>query len=321
MNRSILITGAAGFIGFHTALALHAQGFKIIGIDNFNPYYSPQLKKDRALFLYNAHISVENIDICDTTAVKKLIHEHEIDLVIHLAAQAGVRYSIDHPFVYCENNLKGQLSILEALRAHPQCRLIFASSSSVYGNNKKIPFSVEDSCDRPMSFYGATKKAGEVMAYSYHSLYQIRMIGLRFFTVYGPWGRPDMAYFKFTEDILNDRTIEIYNHGKMQRDFTYIDDIVEGIIGAVRANKIDFEIFNLGNCHPEPLENLIFYIEKNLNKKAIKKFLDMQPGDVPATYADIDKTIKLLGFRPKTSLQEGIQKFIDWYRSYYFPYG
>ena len=311
MTKHILMTGAAGFIGYHASLALKKRGDTVIGYDNFNDYYDPKLKETRATLLAKEGIKVIRGDLCDFGLLEKVVREHQITHIVHLAAQAGVRYSLVNPKAYIISNMEGFANILEVCRHH-QLPLVYASSSSVYGTNTKIPFSIEDPTDNPASFYGATKKANEVMAFSYHHLYQIPVTGLRFFTVYGPWGRPDMAYYSFAEAIYAGKPIPLFNHGKMERDFTYIDDIVEGILAAV-----DFEggaeIFNLGNHQPETLNTFISLLECYIGKPAIVEFLPMQPGDVPITYADIELSQKKLGFTPKTSLAEGLEKFVAWF--------
>lgn len=313
MRKRLLITGIAGFIGFHLARHLKNRGDFVIGIDNFNSYYDPMLKKERATILKKENIEVLVEDICHEEALQKLLSQHKITHIVHLAAQAGVRHSLLKPNDYVSSNLQGFVSILEACRKHPHVKLIFASSSSVYGLNRKIPFSVEDPTDLPTNLYGATKKANEVMAHSYHHLFGLHITALRYFTVYGPWGRPDMAYFHFTDAIMQEKPIQIFNHGQMKRDFTYIDDIVEGTIAAIDLSA-PYEIFNLGNHRPVPLIQLIEEIEKGLGKKAIREYLPMQPGEVLETYADIEKSQKMLNFFPKTSIEKGIASFIDWYQ-------
>lgn len=308
-RKRIFITGIAGFIGFHLAKRLEEEGHFVIGCDNFNSYYDPELKRERASQLS----SVLSLDICEKDRLEKLIVENEITHVVHLAAQAGVRYSISHPTAYQHSNLDGFFQILEVLRKHPHLKLVFASSSSVYGLNQKIPFSETDPTDHPANFYGATKKSNEVMAFSYHHLYGIPMVGLRFFTVYGPWGRPDMAYFSFTKAIVEGRPIKVFNKGNMQRDFTYIDDIVDGIVSALDFEG-SFELFNLGNHRPEELLKMIRLLENFLERKATLEMLPMPEGEIPCTFADITKAQKLLDFHPKTSLEQGLRKFIDWFQ-------
>jgi len=305
-KQKIFITGIAGFIGFHLAKRLASLGATVSGCDNFNDYYDVSLKEKRAQAL--GSIPIIRCDINDLKELPKGA------IVIHLAAQAGVRYSLKAPEKYVHSNLTGFAHILELCRQSHVQKLIFASSSSVYGLSKKIPFLESDMCDQPVSLYGATKKSNELMAHSYYHLYKIPTIGLRFFTVYGPYGRPDMAYFSFTKAILDGTPIKVFNHGKMERDFTYIDDIVDGILGAISAN-CQFEIFNLGNNHPEPLMDMINYLEEGLGKQAEKIFMPMQPGDVVSTYADISKSHKWLNFSPKVGLKEGLNHFLNWYQS------
>jgi UDP-glucuronate 4-epimerase len=312
-----LVTGAAGFIGFHVARALLERGQEVIGIDNLNPYYDVSLKRGRLeLITPNPLFTFYHGDINKLATLETIFANHAIDRICNLAAQAGVRHSIQNPFIYEESNLKGFLNLLELARHSPVRNFVFASSSSVYGNNRKLPFSIDDTVDTPISLYAATKKANELMAHAYSHLFDIPLTGLRYFTVYGPWGRPDMALFLFTEAIINGRPIEIYNFGKMKRDFTYIDDIVGGTIAAL-DNPFKYEIFNLGNSKSIELMKLIEIIEEELGMVAEKKFLPMQPGDVPETYADIEKTKRLLGFNPKTSIRSGIRRFLSWYRRYY----
>lgn len=315
-KKHVFITGAAGFIGFHVARALHQRGDAVIGYDNFNDYYDPTLKKARAKLLAELGISVLEGDITQRQPLQKAIEEHQTTHILHLAAQAGVRYSLQNPHAYIQSNIEGFLNILEICRAHPHIPLIYASSSSVYGLNQEIPFSIEDRTDRQASLYGVTKKTNELMAHSYHHLFEIAVTGLRFFTVYGPWGRPDMAYFSFTRAILEGRPIEIFNHGQMKRDFTYIDDIVAGTIAALDRPH-PCAIFNLGHHQPEDLLHLIHLLEKGLGREAKKMMLPMQPGDVVSTYADISESQKELGFHPKVTLEEGISSFLEWYQSYF----
>lgn len=315
-KKNIFLTGAAGFIGFHLAKYLNKQGHLVIGLDNYNDYYSPSLKKDRAQQLSQEGIKVIQGDICDLPLMQKMIAEHSITHVAHLAAQAGVRYSLLNPQAYIKSNVEGFVNVLELCRQFSHLKLVYASSSSVYGQNTKIPFEENDRTDNPASLYGATKKANELLANTYHHLYKVPSYGLRFFTVYGPWGRPDMAYFSFTKAILEGKPIEIFNRGRMQRDFTYIDDIVAGISAAIE--KVEgCELFNLGNHHPENLLSMVEIIEEALGKKADKIMTDMQKGDVETTFADIKKSQKKLNFTPRTSLKEGMAKFIEWYKSYY----
>ncbi len=309
---SIFITGIAGFIGFHVAEALRKRGHAVVGCDNFNNYYDPQLKRDRAALLPG--VKIVDADIRSTSLLDQLLRENGVTHFVHLAAQAGVRFP--HPESYVSNNLEGFVSVLEALRRHPHIPLTYASSSSVYGLNTKIPFSEDDTTDIPSSLYGATKKSNELIAHSYHHLYGLSTTGLRFFTVYGPWGRPDMAYFSFATSILQGKPLQLFNHGKMQRDFTYIDDIVSGILAAIDL-AAPHAIFNLGNHQPEEVLRLVELLEKNLKKSALKEFVGPRVGEIQTTFADIKKSREALGFSPKVSLEEGIQRFVDWYRYYY----
>lgn len=315
-KKRIFITGAAGFIGFHMACYLHQRGDDVLGYDNFNAYYDPQLKRDRAAHLAKQGIAVWEGDLKDRLTLQQAIEHHQATHILHLAAQAGVRYSLQTPQTYLQSNLEGFLNVLEICRLYPNTPLIYASSSSVYGLNKKVPFAVDDRTDQQANFYGVTKKTNELMAQNYHYLFGIPVTGLRFFTVYGPWGRPDMAYFSFTQAILENRPIEIYNHGHMQRDFTYIEDIVAGTAAAL-DHSLPNAIFNLGHHHPEDLLHLIALLEKELGRKAQKILLPMQPGDVVSTYADITESRAQLGFLPKVSLEEGIVHFIRWYKNYF----
>ena len=313
---NIFITGIAGFIGFHVAQALRKRGDTVVGCDNFNAYYDPKLKRDRAALLEKQGIKVVEADICDAALLDKLVVENKISHFLHLAAQAGVRHSIKQPQDYVASNLDGFIKVIELIRHHPEIPLVYASSSSVYGLNKKIPFSETDPIDLPTSLYGATKKSNELIAHAYHHMFGISVTGLRFFTVYGPWGRPDMAYFSFTDAILKGKPLQIFNEGQMKRDFTYIDDIVAGTIAAIDL-AAPCEIFNLGNHQPEGVLHLVEILEKHLGKQAVKNFLPMQLSEVPVTYADISKSQKVLGFSPKISLETGIEKFLAWYRGYY----
>ncbi len=314
--KRVLITGAAGFIGFHLAIYLKKRGDFVIGLDNFNSYYDPHLKKDRAELLQKHGIDLFHSDIREKDFLKLLFLRYGIHHVVHLAAQAGVRHSLFEPDAYTDSNLDGFVSILEACRHFPNLKLVYASSSSVYGLNQKTPFSVDDKTDHPANLYGATKKANEVMAHAYHHLYGLSVTALRYFTAYGPWGRPDMAYYRFTRQICEGEPIQVFNHGKMRRDFTYIDDIVKGTAAAIDLGA-PCEIFNLGNNRPIDLLYLIELLEDALGKKAIKEFLPMQPGEVTETYADIEKSQNLLNFKPSVPLEEGILQFIDWFKSYY----
>ena len=324
--KNILVTGAAGFIGFYVCQDILNKGDNIFGIDNLNNYYDVNLKKHRLQQLKNYDkFSFYQINIANTNDLIELFNNNNFDYVIHLAAQAGVRYSLENPYAYVDSNLVGFVNILEGCRHSKIKHLVYASSSSVYGANKKIPFSTKDNVDFPISLYAATKKANELMAYTYSHLYQIPTTGLRFFTVYGPWGRPDMAYFLFTKAIMEGSPIKVFNHGKMKRDFTYIDDIVEGIVrvsdkipqGSELNNNVPAKVYNIGNNQPVQLMTFIEVLEKCIGKKAIKEFLPMQPGDVPMTYADIDDLIKDVGFSPRTSIEEGLDKFVKWYNPYY----
>lgn len=327
----IFLTGTAGFIGFHLCKALLDKGFKVIGIDNLNDYYDVNLKKIR-LDILNTNKNINNFsfikeDISNRNAMQEIFDNYEFDIVINMAAQAGVRYSIENPYTYIDSNIYGFLNILEGCKNKKIKHLIYASSSSVYGLNKKQPFSTEDIVDFPISTYAASKKSNELLAHTYSHLYKMPTTGLRFFTVYGPFGRPDMAYFKFTKSILNEEPIDVYNNGKMKRDFTYIDDIVHGVINLldqppinninnISNSKAPFRILNIGNNNPVSLKKFIKIIEKECSKKAIMNNLPMQPGDVLETYADIVDINKLIGFKPSTSIEEGLKKFIDWYKEY-----
>jgi UDP-glucuronate 4-epimerase len=315
MGKRILITGAAGFIGYHLALYLKARGDFVIGLDNFNTYYDLQLKKAREAVLQKAGVEILHADIRDRDLMQLALLRHGITHVVHLAAQAGVRHSLTEPDDYVASNLHGFVSVLEACRRYPTIKLIYASSSSVYGTNKKTPFSVDDKTDSPANLYGATKKANEAMAHAYHHLYGLSVTGLRYFTVYGPWGRPDMAYYKFTQLIASGQPIQVFNSGRMKRDFTYIDDILSGTAAAIDLGA-ECETFNLGNNRPVALMDLIGIIEERLKKKAIMEMLPMQMGEVEETFADIEKSVALLGFRPTVTLEQGIPRFIDWYEDY-----
>lgn len=312
---NILVTGAAGFIGCWTCEALLKRGDSVIGIDNFNDYYDVALKRDRVKRL-GGKFKIFECDITDYKSLEKILSENEIAQICHLAAQAGVRYSLKNPFVYQNANALGTLNLLELCRHKKINSLICASSSSVYGNNKKIPFSETDPTDNPISVYAATKKSAELIAYTYHHLYQIDCTILRFFTVYGPWGRPDMSPILFAKAISEGRPIDVYNHGKMRRDFTYITDIVAGILAALDKNY-SFETFNLGNSHSVELLYFIECIEKAVGKKAKLNLLPIQPGDLPETFADIAKSKKMLGFDPKVKIEDGIKEFAKWFKEYY----
>ena len=318
----ILITGSAGFIGFHLSKELLRQKYQVIGLDNFNNYYDPRLKEDRNNILEEfENYKLYKGDLADKDFVKKIFNENKIDIVCNLAAQAGVRYSIENPDAYIQSNLVGFANLIEIAQKNNIENFIYASSSSVYGKNKKIPFSVTDRVDNPVSLYAATKKSAELIANAYHDIYKFKnIIGLRFFTVYGPWGRPDMAYFSFTDKILKDEPIKIFNHGKMKRDFTYIDDIVDGlkkIISIIEKKELGYQIYNLGNNKPVELIYFIETLENAIGKKARKEYLPMQKGDVPITYADIDKTKEIFGFEPKIGIEKGLKEFIKWYKEYY----
>lgn len=324
MENKILITGAAGFIGFHLARQLLKDNITVYGIDNMNDYYDISLKEDRLAILEKyPTFHFYKVNIADKSALINIFEKEKPEIVVNLAAQAGVRYSITNPDAYVESNLIGFYNILEVCRSYPVKHLLFASSSSVYGEQKKTPFSTEDSVDKPVSFYAATKKSNELMAYSYSHLYGIKTTGLRFFTVYGPYGRPDMAYFSFAEKIMKDETILVYNHGNMYRDFTYIDDIIAGVIKMLpHPPKADqdgncYSIYNIGNNHPESLMYFIELLEEKLGKKARIELIPMQPGDVYQTYADISKLEKDFQFTPVTTLEMGIEKFANWYLNSY----
>ncbi len=311
----ILVTGGAGFIGMHTSLRLRGDGHHVVAYDNLNSYYSPTLKEARVALLLDQDIFFAHADVCNTTALTAILDEHAIDRVIHLAAQAGVRYSLDHPHEYTKNNVDCFVALLEALKGR-DVRLVYASSSSVYGLNDKIPFSEHDPVDKPASLYAATKRMNELTAHVYHNLYGQPSVGLRFFTVYGPWGRPDMAYYSFTDKILRGETITMFNHGNLERDFTYIDDVVEGIVASLDLLLMTPEVLNLGNNNPVPLRKFIEILEGSVGKKANITSLDMQPGDVPRTFADISKAQQILGYKPHTPLEEGIPQFVQWFKEH-----
>ncbi|WP_449440998.1 NAD-dependent epimerase [Pseudomonas migulae] len=322
---TVLVTGAAGFIGFHTVKRLCEQGLEVVGIDNLNDYYSVELKHARLKELRAlSGFQFQTLDIVDKPALLALFQKHDFTEVIHLAAQAGVRYSLDNPDVYAQSNLTGFLNVLEACRHHRPEHLIYASSSSVYGTNSKMPFCVEDAADHPVSLYAATKRANELMAHSYCHLYGIKASGLRFFTVYGPWGRPDMALFKFTEAILNDRPIELYNQGLMSRDFTYIDDIVESIARLrprpplpESAGEGINRIFNIGRGMPVALLDFVDCLESALDRQARRNLLPMQAGDVLKTWADVSALAQWVDFLPQVSVETGVAQFVKWYRHFY----
>jgi UDP-glucuronate 4-epimerase len=333
--NNVLVTGAAGFIGFHLANRLAAEGYTVTGIDNLSPYYDISLKKARLEILDKSENFIfKHLDLVQGKPLKKLFDSAQFDVVVNLAAQAGVRYSLKNPHAYVDANLVGFVNVLECCRHSDVKHLVFASSSSVYGANTKMPFSVHHNVDHPVSLYAATKKANELMAHTYSHLYNLPCTGLRFFTVYGPWGRPDMALFLFTKAILEGKPIAVFNHGRMQRDFTYIDDIIEGVVRVMgkiptadpkwRGDSPDpgssytcYKIYNIGNNNPVQLNNFIEVIEKALGKTAKKEFMDLQPGDVPATYAEVDDLVNDVGFKPATPLEEGIRRFVEWYKTYY----
>lgn len=353
VESKVMITGIAGFIGFHLAKKLSGLNTKIVGIDNLNDYYDPRLKLDRLKELgfsagqieqipegkplrltQDRQLTFYKVDLIQRQYLTEVFETEKPDYVIHLAAQAGVRYSLVNPYAYIQSNIEGFLNVLENCRHHPVKHLVYASSSSVYGSNERMPFSVHHNVDHPISLYAATKKSSELMAHTYSHLFSIPTTGLRFFTVYGPWGRPDMATFIFTHKILNDIPIEVYNHGNMKRDFTFIDDIVEGIYRVMNkipagnknwdgrtpdpsSSRAPYLLFNIGNHQPINLKDFITAIEEKLNKKAKIKFLPIQKGDVPATYADIDSLYQHVGFKPVTPIDQGISRFVDWYLDYY----
>ena len=331
----MLVTGAAGFIGFHVAARLLADGHPVIGLDNLNDYYDPALKEARlAQLTPHPAFTFARVDLRDRDAMAEHFQRHRPARVVHLAAQAGVRYSTVNPHAYLDSNLVGFLHLLEECRRHRIEHLVFASSSSVYGANTRLPFSVHDNVDHPLSLYAATKKANELIAHSYAHLYQLPCTGLRFFTVYGPWGRPDMALFLFTRAILEDRPIEVFNEGRMQRDFTYVDDVVEGVVRVLArpavpdpawsgdqpdpgTSRAPYRLYNVGNDRPVELTRYIEVLEARLGRKARKTLLPLQPGDVPVTRADIRDMAREFGYQPRTTLEEGVARFVDWYRAYY----
>jgi UDP-glucuronate 4-epimerase len=326
-DHATLVTGAAGFIGFHVARRLLAEGRSVVGLDSLNNYYDPALKQARlATLRENPHFSFAEADLADRSKTSALFATNRFAAVIHLAAQAGVRHSIDHPHAYVDANLEGFVNVLEGCR-HTECRhLVYASSSSVYGANAKLPFSVDDSTDHPVSLYAATKKANELMAYSYSHLYRLPVTGLRFFTIYGPWGRPDMAIFLFTKAIIEGTPIKLFNHGKMRRDFTYIDDVTRVILRLIdhipqgdvgKAGGAPARIYNVGNHRPEDLMHVVEVLEKELGREAIKQMVPMQPGDVVETFADIGDLTRDAGFAPQTPIEQGIGDFVAWYRAHY----
>ena len=334
-DRAVLVTGAAGFIGFHVAQRLLRDGRTVVGLDIVNEYYDPRLKEARLEILQrDARFSLVRIDLTDRASIKSLFAQYRFPVVIHLAAQAGVRYSLEHPHAYVDANMEGFINVLEGCR-HNECgHLLFASSSSVYGSNTKLPFSVLDSVDHPVSLYAASKKANELMAHAYSHLYRIPATGLRFFTVYGPWGRPDMAMFIFAKAILGGTPIRLFNHGKMRRDFTYVDDVTEAIVRLMdrppqpnpqwsgdkpdpSSSAAPWKIYNIGNNNSEELLHVVALLEKEFGRTAEKEMLPMQPGDVPATYADVEDLSRDVGFKPATRIEDGIARFAKWYRDYH----
>lgn len=334
-DKPILVTGAAGFIGFHLSKKILGEGYKVVGVDSLNNYYDVKLKKDRLDILNsNEGFSFVELNIADKPKLAQVFEEYNVEYVVNLAAQAGVRYSLTHPEAYIDSNVNGFLNILECCRHNNIKHLVYASSSSVYGANRKMPFSVKDNIDHPVSLYAATKKSNELFAHSYAANFNLPSSGLRFFTVYGPWGRPDMALFLFTKAILEGRSIDVYNFGKMRRDFTYVDDVVEGIFRLIptvpqkneewdamnpdpSSSFAPYKVYNIGNSSPVELMDYIKAIEKNLGKEAEKNLMPIQTGDVPETYADVQALMDAVGYKPQTTIEEGIEKFIQWYKSYY----
>ena len=329
-----LVTGAAGFIGFHVSKRLLNDGHQVVGIDNINDYYDVKLKESRLEQLESPSFTFYKLDLADRDGMAKLFETEQFERVIHLAAQAGVRYSLENPYAYADSNLTGYLNILEGCRHNKVQHLLYASSSSVYGLNRKMPFSTDDSVDHPVSLYAATKKANELMAHTYSHLYSIPTTGLRFFTVYGPWGRPDMALFKFTKAMLEGKSIDVYNYGKMKRDFTYIDDIVEAIVriqdvipqpdpewtveeGSPATSSAPYRVYNIGNSSPMELMDYINALEQALGLEAKKNMMPIQPGDVLNTSAETQALYKTIGFKPETPVQQGVKNFVDWYKEYY----
>jgi UDP-glucuronate 4-epimerase len=333
--QNVLVTGAAGFVGFHLTRRLLKDGYRVVGVDNLNPYYEVALKEARLEALKDeSNFIFVKMDLTDRKQLGRLFARQAFDVVVNMAAQAGVRYSIENPYAYVDSNLVGFVNLLECCRQHSVKHFVFASSSSVYGANTTMPFSVHQNVDHPVSLYAATKKANELMAHTYSHLYRLPGTGLRFFTVYGPWGRPDMALFLFTRAILEDQPIKVYNHGKMQRDFTYIDDIIEGVVRVMgklpeaNANwngaapdpgtsSAPYKIYNIGNNHPVELIKFIEVIEAALGKRAQKEFMDLQPGDVVATYADVDDLMQDVGFKPATPIEVGVERFVEWFKDFY----
>jgi UDP-glucuronate 4-epimerase len=325
-DQAILVTGAAGFIGFHVARRLLAEGCTVVGLDNLNDYYDPALKAARLDILQGeARFSFERTDLSDRASIEALFARHRFARVVHLAAQAGVRYSIDHPHAYVSANLEGFVNVLEGCRHHGCRHLVYASSSSVYGANTKQPFSVDDKTDHPVSLYAATKKANELIAHSYSHLYRLPVTGLRFFTIYGPWGRPDMAYFLFTKAILAGTPIKLFNHGRMRRDFTYVDDVTRVVSRLIdqaprddgQAAGAPARVYNVGNNHPEDVTHVVAVLERELGRVAVREMLPMQPGDVTETFADVTELMRDTGFRPQTSIEDGLRNFVAWYRDHY----
>ncbi len=334
-DNAVLVTGAAGFIGFHVTQRLLLAGRAVVGLDSVNDYYDPKLKEARLdIVRRDPNFSFVKLDLANRAATSLLFAQHRFPVVIHLAAQAGVRYSLEHPHAYVDANLEGFINVLEGCR-HNDCRhLLFASSSSVYGANTKLPFSVQDNVDHPVSLYAASKKANELMAHAYSHLYRIPATGLRFFTVYGPWGRPDMAMFLFAKAIVEGKPIKLFNHGNMRRDFTFVEDVSEAVVRLIdhppqgnpewsgqepdpATSTAPWKIYNIGNNNPEDLMHVVSLLEQEFGRKAVKEMLPMQPGDVPATYADIDDLAREIGFRPATTIENGIAKFAKWYRDYH----
>ena len=334
-DQAILITGAAGFIGFHVARQLLAEGRNIVGLDNLNHYYDPALKQARLDILRkHSRFRFQQIDLAERSPMASLFADHQFEVVVHLAAQAGVRHSIDHPHAYIDANIEGFINVLEGCRHNGSKHLLFASSSSVYGANTKLPFSVQDNVDHPISLYAASKKANELMAHTYSHLYRLPATGLRFFTVYGPWGRPDMAMFIFAKAIVEGAPIKLFNHGNMRRDFTFVDDVSEAVIRLIdrppqgnpdwsgdrpdpSSSMAPWKIYNIGNNNPEELMHVVSLLEQEFGRNAAKEMLPMQPGDVPATYADVEDLARDIGFRPATAIEEGIARFAKWYRDYH----
>ncbi|MGE7629853.1 MULTISPECIES: NAD-dependent epimerase [Bacillus cereus group] len=330
----VLITGAAGFIGSHLSKRLLKEGYEVLGIDNVNDYYDPQLKVDRLKWIEDSNFKFKKLDLENREGLNEIFEEYKPQIVVNLAAQAGVRYSLENPHAYIESNIVGFTNILEACRHNKIEQLIYASSSSVYGANTKLPFSVHDNVDHPISLYAATKKANELMAHTYSHLYGLPTVGLRFFTVYGPWGRPDMALFLFTKSIIEGKSIKVFNNGDMMRDFTYVNDIIESISRLIKrkpepnpewdgknpdpgTSYVPYKVYNIGNNSPVRLMDFISAIEEKLNIEAKKEFLPLQAGDVPQTYADVQDLINDIGFKPQTTIKDGVGRFIDWYLEYY----